>query len=652
MGIFHKAIAVQAGLFLALSALPAAAQDAVPLEAYGQLPIFENAALSPGGNLAILSTVEGKRVLLMLDRTMKPLSVIQVGDMKVRDIGWIGDDRVVISRSDTQELGDRFLAKNMEFYNEMIVRADGTGEPNFVFHGERSILNAVFGYYGQRRIDGKLVRFYSSLPLQRNQAGGWYYNGDGETLYAVDLATNAVRRVSPIGTSGESKDWLVTESGDIAATMTLYGTNDSWKLQNAQGRTVAEGIEPDGNVSLLAFNADGTKAIYAVHPDGEADSTYWQVPLAGGPSEQIFTDVEKKIVSIYYDPANARITGYRVDEDDGAPVFFDEERQKRLGGVYSGFQARNGRVRDYSDDFTKVLVSTDGNNDSGTWFLVDTVTVSAQPIGLSRPQIKSHMVGPISTITYKAQDGLEIEGILTLPPGREAKNLPAIMLPHGGPRSHDEEGFDWWAQAFASRGYAVLQPNFRGSTNNDDAFMNAGNGEWGKKMQTDISDGLNHLAAEGIIDPKRVCIMGASYGGYAAMAGVTLQNGVYRCSVAVAGVSDLDLFVNREALESGNAREMREVWLEMMGERRALDQVSPRSFADRANSPLLLIHGVDDTVVPIQQSRVMAAALKDKGKPYEFVVLDGEDHWLARGETRLRMLSEAMKFVQKHNPAD
>lgn len=198
----------------------------------------------------------------------------------------------------------------------------------------------------------------------------------------------------------------------------------------------------------------------------------------------------------------------------------------------------------------------------------------------------------------------------------------------------------------------MLQPNFRGSTNNDDAFMNAGNGEWGKKMQTDISDGLNHLAAEGIIDPKRVCIMGASYGGYAAMAGVTLQNGIYKCSVAVAGVSDLNLFVNREARESGNARELRDAWLKMMGDRRELGQVSPRSFADRADSPLLLIHGVDDTVVPIQQSQVMADALKAKGKPYEFVVLDGEDHWLSRGETRLRMLSKAMKFVQTHNPAD
>lgn len=356
MGIFRKLAAVQVGLFLAASAMPATAQDAAPLDAYGQLPVFENAALSPRGNLAILSTVEGKRVLLMLDQNMKPTSVIEVGDMKVRSISWIGDDRVAISRSDTRDLGDRFLARNAEFYNEMIIRADGTGEASFVFHAERSIMNAVFGYYGERRIDGKLVRFYSSLPMQRNQTGGWYYNGDGETLYAVDMATNDVRRVSSIGTRSESKDWLVTESGDIAATLIWVDATDNWKLQNAQGKTVAAGTEPDGHVSLIAFSADGTKAIYGIHPDGEDNSTYWQVPLAGGQSEQIFADVEKKIVSIYYDPATARITGYKVDEEDGAPVCFDEERQTRLGGVHRGFEARNGRVRDYSDDFTKVLV--------------------------------------------------------------------------------------------------------------------------------------------------------------------------------------------------------------------------------------------------------------------------------------------------------
>ncbi|MEO0644525.1 MAG: prolyl oligopeptidase family serine peptidase, partial [Pseudomonadota bacterium] len=161
-------------------------------------------------------------------------------------------------------------------------------------------------------------------------------------------------------------------------------------------------------------------------------------------------------------------------------------------------------------------------------------------VGFERPAIQGMAIGKVSTFSYEAQDGLEIRGILTLPPGREATDLPVIILPHGGPTAHDVERFDWWAQAFASRGYAILQPNFRGSTGRGVAFVEAGDGEWGKKMQTDKSDGLMALAERGIVDPSRACIVGASYGGYAALAGVTLQQGIYRCAVSVNGVTELE----------------------------------------------------------------------------------------------------------------
>lgn len=166
---------------------------------------------------------------------------------------------------------------------------------------------------------------------------------------------------------------------------------------------------------------------------------------------------------------------------------------------------------------------------------------AADAIGYERLRVKPADVGPISTFEYKASDGLDLDGILTLPPGVEAKNLPMVMHPHGGPHSRDIEGFDWWAQAFASRGYAVFQPNFRGSTNRDEAFKRAGYGQWGRKMQTDVSDGLAALAKAGIVDPDRACIVGASYCGYAALAGVTVEQGKYRCAVAVAPVTDLKL---------------------------------------------------------------------------------------------------------------
>jgi dipeptidyl aminopeptidase/acylaminoacyl peptidase len=245
-----------------------------------------------------------------------------------------------------------------------------------------------------------------------------------------------------------------------------------------------------------------------------------------------------------------------------------------------------------------------------------------------------------------------MDGILTLPPGREAKNLPVILFPHGGPNARDEAEFDWWAQAFASRGYAVFQPNFRGSTGRSAVFRLAGNGEWGRKMQTDISDGLAELVRQGIVDPTRACIMGASYGGYAALAGVTLQHGLYRCSVAVAPVSDLKDFDATRYRESGDNKMVRSSWRELLGDPKNFNEVSPRRHAAQADAPVLLIHGKDDTVVNFSQSQAMADALKDAGRPYEMVVLRQEDHWLSRSETRKQMLEAAMAFVQRYNPAN
>ena len=230
--------------------------------------------------------------------------------------------------------------------------------------------------------------------------------------------------------------------------------------------------------------------------------------------------------------------------------------------------------------------------------------------------------------------------------------MPLVVLPHGGPASRDLPNFDWWAQAIASRGYAVLQVNFRGSDGFGSEFERAGYGEWGRKMQTDLSDGVRYLAAQGTIDPKRVCITGASYGGYAAMAGPTLDRGVYRCAVAVAGVSDLGRMIAHASYAQG--RSAFRYWKRFMGAESAsdpkLDEISPAKLAARSDAPILLIHGVDDTVVPYEQSQIMADALRKAGKPVAFVTMKGEDHWLSKGATRLEMLTATVAFLEMHNP--
>ena len=174
-------------------------------------------------------------------------------------------------------------------------------------------------------------------------------------------------------------------------------------------------------------------------------------------------------------------------------------------------------------------------------------------------------------------------------------------------------------------------------------------------MQTDLSDGVRYLSAQGVIDPGRVCIVGASYGGYAALAGPTIDRGVYRCAVSVAGVSDLRVMVEAEASDGARRdNPATRYWNRFMGAERlgdkSLDDRSPARLADQTDAPVLLIHGKDDSVVPIEQSRLMERALRRAGKPVEFIELEGEDHWLSRGETRQRMLAETVRFLQVHNP--
>ncbi len=297
------------------------------------------------------------------------------------------------------------------------------------------------------------------------------------------------------------------------------------------------------------------------------------------------------------------------------------------------------------------MLSVDSPSEGPAYALVDFATGKAEWIGYNY-DAASKVLAEKRPIAFKAADGLELRGYLTLPRGRDPKRLPLVVLPHGGPASQDHPGFDWWAQAIASRGYAVLQVQYRGSTGDGWSHLSAGFGQWGREMQTDLSDGVRYLAAEGVADPKRVCIVGASYGGYAALAGATLDRGVYRCAVSVAGISDPRRMVKWDSRD-GDSFSSR-YWLRYLGVESAgdprLDEISPLRHVDKVTIPILLIHGKDDTVVDFSQSQLMYDALKRAGKDVQLVTLPHEDHWLLTGATRLQMLQATMDFLEKNNP--
>ena len=648
MNPISRIVAMAALACAGLSAQPVAAQDMAPLSAFGDLPSVERVALSPSGKrTAIVYTLNGERSILVLDENNKPVGQYPLGDLKIRSMELASDGILLLTRSATSDLNSQFLYEKSEFYQGLIVYIDERRMES-IFSDRREVMEAIYGYDGMRMVDGRPKAYFSGLDAGR---GGRrptqdFFRDGKMSLFEVDLMTNKSTRILDRSRWPERRTVLIDDDGSVFVKMLVNANSGSWELVNTSGDRLASGQSKTGEVGLVAIGQNGDTVIYTAE-DATGDTPWYEVPIDGssGPQE-ILADVN--LQRIYTAPFTRRLIGYLPDGDDAAPVFFDQALNARATAVRGAFPGLNPRMSDWAGALDQVLVYTSGNQDSGTYYAVDLGARRADAIAYARQAIKPDMVGPVSRVNYSARDGLDLDGILTLPPGRAAKNLPLVMLPHGGPNASDGPGFDWWAQAFASRGYAVFQPNFRGSTHRDRDFVSAGDGEWGGKMLTDMADGMAALAQQGVVDPERACIVGASYGGYAALAGVTILNDLYRCAVSVNGVADVQSLSRLE--NRGSSKVFRRSLAELMGPTSTYRVISPRYNAGKADAPILLIHGKEDTVVEFAQSRNMADALKDAGKPYEFVELDGEDHWLSLGETRRAMLDATIAFVEKHNP--
>lgn len=642
------------GLFsLGVCTLAATAANAepLPLSIFGNLPDVEQVAISPSGKLvASLSTVKGKRVLTINDIDKGPRFHAGIGNSKVRQLAWAGEDTVLVTISQAADLGPEFTAPKYELSQLLIVPINGDKQ-RVLFSGSGSIANVLQGNYGVRELDGRWVGFFGGIKNNVVRNPGVYGTVTlSPNLLRVDLAENKARSVADPAPQGYRRSWLVDGSGRVVASFDIAITTGLWNIVNESGTRLATGKNATGDVRLVSLGKDGTSIVYSVQDDATDTLRYFEAPLAGGPVTEIING--DRSVQLFIDQDNGRLLGHAERMAPHKAHFFDPAKQTAYDKTMRAFAGLRAELVDWTSDFKVLVVHTSGNGDSGSWYYVNVASRKADIIGADRSEITDTAIGQISTIEFKASDGLAMNGILTLPPSRVATNLPVIILPHDGPEGQDDPIFDWRAQAFASRGYAVFQPNFRGSTNLDYAFRKAGNGQWGRAMQTDLSDGLAELARKGIVDPKRACIVGIGYGGYAALAGVTLQRGIYRCAVAVAPVSDLgDMYATENRQDPGNPMVGRAL-RESLGSPSTFPAVSPRKHARDADAPVLLIHGKDDTVVPLKQSTAMADALKDAGKPYELVVMPGEDHWLSRSASRLQMLEASVAFVQKHNPAN
>lgn len=354
-------------------------------------------------------------------------------------------------------------------------------------------------------------------------------------------------------------------------------------------------------------------------------------------------DVKGRLI---YSPVTKAVIGVSSMEEGGTH-FFDKDLQGLQVKIDKAIPGSRNYIYSLSDDLKKFLVFSTSSTDSGTYYLGQTNPVKLDAVAYSYKKLTPELMSNVRRVEYVARDGLKIEAYLTLPKNGSQKNLPTLMFPHGGPHARDNDAFDYWAQFFANKGYAVLQMNFRGSDGQGIELRNAGLKNWGKEMQDDIEDGARKLIADGIADPKAISIVGASYGGYASLMGIVKTPDFYRCAISVNGVSNVyDLVKDRRAF-----------WLsynvvdEQIGNDNAtLKAISPVNFADKIKAPVLLVHGTDDRQVEIKHSYQMRDALQKAGKDVTFVELPSEDHFLLNEKNRIDTFRAMDQFLDRCMP--
>ncbi|MGP8035064.1 MAG: alpha/beta fold hydrolase [Steroidobacteraceae bacterium] len=628
---------------------------AVPLEAYGRLPHFEHISLSPDGTrVAVVRTEGEQRVLAITDlATGRLLAKVGAGDEKLRGIEWADDAHVVIETSVTGVLhGNMFRDNRVWEWFQVQVYDLTSGKlllvPQSSGSEDLALLNVV-GSLAVRRVKNRTMIFVTGWKLGKGGRGQYAER----VLLSVSLDTHAVHVVSEA--KPETAGWVIDADGGVAAEETYQQKNGHWSVlipHDGRMREAASGI---GLIEFPRLLGLGPTADTLLVSSIEEEEPVWRLlSLKDGTMSPPMAERKALERPIESRTTHRMIGGVHI-ADSIEFVFFDPAIEQTWLAIVRALPDEHVILESASSNFGKVIVRVEGERDGFGYQLVDLATHRAEALG----DIYEGVSKPfeVRRITYAAADGLMIPAYLTLPRGKPAQKLPLIVLPHGGPAVRDTADFDWWSQALADQGYAVLRPNYRGSDITR-AFLAKGFGEWGRKMQTDLSDGVRYLAKEGVIDPARVCIVGASYGGYAALAGVSLDPGVYRCAVSFAGLSDLHRllsWVNLSQSSTGANRPQR-YWDRFMGvsgaDDPALDAISPIKHLGAVTVPVLLIHGKDDTVVPFEQSQVMYDALQRDKKNVQLIALNGEDHWLSRSATRLQMLQSSVAFLRANNPPE
>ena len=659
LAVLASTSAAQAPAAAAPTAAPATANPGapLPLKDFFKAPDFAQVAISPSGEFlaAVVRTNDRRNLAVVEIKTGNTRVITNLQGSDLAGFRWLSDQRLVYTLFDTQ----RGLA-------------DQTGAGLFAIDRDGSNFREIYPLRGTSDTSVGAYRagaYVAKIPgtedilVQAPQRSRRAFD-----ILRINTRTGQ-RTIAVDRTPGETVGWVADHQGVPRAAITDM-TDQRRKFgvflrdsAEAPWRKIAEfdSYEPE-QILPVAFDGDGSLLVIT-RAGGDKTALYRWDSAGNKLGERLVAHKDYDFVSsrdddglasgLVFDARTNKLVGVRIEGERLEQVWFDPEWAKTQAAIDAALPNRINRLS-RSSNTDAVLVFSYSDRDPGRWYLLNLQKKQLQELVARMPWIKPEQMAEAKFMRYPARDGMSIPAYLTLPPGKPAKDLPLVVLVHGGPFVRGETwGFDAEAQFLASRGYAVLQADFRGSQGYGWKHYRAGWKQWGQAMQDDLTDGVKYLAAQGTVNPKRVCIMGASYGGYATMMGLAKDPDLYRCGINMVGVTDLPLLIEATHSDTNAVPRYSEHFYEnMVGDsskdKAMLEANSPARQAARIKAPVMIVHSAGDVRVPQEHATRMRSALRDAGKEPVWIYYEDEGHGFLKESTRADLYTQLERFLAEN----
>jgi len=636
------------------------AAERTPIEDFAREPSTGRARLAPDGKrLSFLRQIGARTVFHIADLGSGKISTLELGDApllnekgkEVATYTWVGNERLIITTAVADTL-----------YGVLAVDWNGNnGRPISGYEDNKVSVNGK-KFFAREIIHRFFDKDNTVLMLDRHDGVG---NPNRPDILRVNTATGLHRTVlknpGEVARYGLDNDGVarlgILSHGELSGAIYRTDEKAEWQtilpLQRRTGQLHPLGLDGTRNrIFVSDLNAKRRWAVFAMDPlNGNlgdplvSDDEYDIIPERFAPSMDgislagpIFSDARQSLIGIRYYTESPRVK------------WLDADYAKYQLAVDKALPNTVNLMVDQSRDGKRLLWFAFSDQDPGGYYLLDLEAKSFKPLGSRMPWIKPAQMAPMLAVKYAARDGLTIHGYLTVPPGHDPKNLPLVVLPHGGPWVRDMWGFNPLVQLIASRGYAVLQMNYRGSTGYGDELYQQARREIGGKIQDDIEDATRWALTVGLADPQRIAIVGGSYGGYSALYALGRNPELYRCGISLAGVTDwVAIYEDSDVAENKAAKKY---WREQIGDpdkdMERLKSISPVNFADQITAPVLIIQGKKDQRVPQDQARRMIEALEKAGNKPATLFLNRAGHNLGNESERTDAYRQVVDFLEQH----